>query len=99
MTIQDDFSKLFELPDIPEGPRVCIIEDENGEVLQVAMSQNIRRRIGELFDSEGNIAVHGPKIYEAQRQGRRVFVRWKLTPNYKAEKARLMEELRPEWAS
>ena len=62
MTILDGFSEPLELPSIPQGPGVCIIEDEQGQVLQVAMAENIRRRIGELLDSEGKIAVHGPKI-------------------------------------
>jgi hypothetical protein len=97
MSIPDGFSDPLELPNIPEGPGVCTIEDANGRVLQVAMSQNIRRRIGELLDSEGNIAVHGPKIYAAQQQGKQIFVRWKLTPDYRREKRRLVEELGPLW--
>ena len=99
MNTLTDFSEPFELPNIPEGPGVCIIEDAQGRPLQVAMSSNIRRRIGNLFDNEGRIAVHGPKIYATQQEGKRIFVRWKLTPNYKAEKRRLMQKLKPLWAS
>jgi len=97
MSILDGFSDPTELPNIPEGPGVCTIEDANGRVLQVAMSQNIRRRIGELLDSEGKIAVHGPEIYAAQQQGMRIFVRWKLTAYYKREKRILIEKLDPLW--
>jgi hypothetical protein len=93
----EGFSERLELPNLPEGPGVCIIEDEQGQVLKVAMSNNIRRRIGELLDSQGTICVHGPKIYEAQQSGERIFVRWKLTPDYQAEKRRLVEELKPLW--
>jgi len=94
----DGFSLRLELPDIAEGPGLCIIENAEGQVLQITASKNIRRRIGELLDSEGVIAVHGPKIYEAQREGQSILVRWKHTPHYKEEKVRLMEELRPLWA-
>lgn len=97
MSVLDGFSEPLELPNIPPGPGVCTIEDERGQVLQVAMSANIRRRIGELLDSEGRIAVHGPKIYSAQQQGKQIFVRWKLTPEYRTEKRRLVEELEPAW--
>lgn len=97
MSILDGFSEPIELPDIPEGPGLCIIEDEDGQTFQVAMSQNIRRRIGELLDSEGKIAVHGPKIYAAQQKGTHIFVRWKLTPEYRMEKRRLVEHLDPLW--
>ncbi len=97
MSILDGFSEPLELPNIPEGPGVCIIEDEHGQALQVASSQNIRRRIGELLDSEGRIAVHGPKIYAAQQQGERIFVRWRLTADYRREKAQLVEEFDPLW--
>jgi hypothetical protein len=62
------------------------------------MSNNIRRRISELFDSQGTICVHGPKIYKAQQEGQRIFVRWKLTPDYVEEKRQLIEELNPLWA-
>lgn len=94
----DDFSLPIELPHIPEGPGLAVIVNQQGEVLQVTESKNIRRRIGELMDSEGHIAVHGPKIYAAQEEGERIFVRWKLTPHYKAEKKRLMTSLHPTWA-
>lgn len=97
MNILDGFSQPFELPNIPEGSGVCIIEDEQGQALQVAMSRNIRRRIGQLLDSGGTTCVHGPKIYDAQHGGTRVFVRWKLTPQYRAEKRRLVEKLDPLW--
>ena len=93
-----DFSDRLELPNIPEGPGVVILEDAQGRVLQVGFSNNIRRRIGELLDSQGTICVHGPKIYDAQQGGQRIFVRWKLTPDYKVEKGRLVEELAPLWA-
>lgn len=92
------FSERFELPNIPEGPGVCIIADADGRALQVAMSSNIRRRIGNLLDSKGTIAVHGPKIYKAQQEGQRISVRWKLTTAYRAEKDRLMRTLNPLWA-
>lgn len=92
------FSDPLELPNIPEGPGVLILEDAQGRVLQVGFSNNIRRRIGELFDSQGTICVHGPKIYDAQQQGQRVYVRWKYTRDYQEEKRRLIEELNPWWA-
>lgn len=98
MNALDDFSEPIELPHIPEGPGVCVILDAIGQVLQVAESINIRRRIGELLDSEGHIAVHGPKIYAAQRKGNRIFVRWKLTQDHKALKKSLLETLKPLWA-
>jgi len=91
------FSQRLELPLIPQGPGVCIIEDAQGSPLQVAASKNIRRRIGELLDSEGNICVHGPKIYKAQQGQQQIFVRWKLTPRYQAEKKALVKELNPLW--
>jgi hypothetical protein len=91
------YSERILLPDIPQGPGVCILEDEAGNVLQVAESINIRRRIGELLDSEGKICVHGPKVYAAQRNGDRVYVRWKLTTDHSAEKRRMMEALNPAW--
>ena len=97
MSNLDDFSERLEIPNIPEGSGVCILEDAQGQVLQVVMSNNIRRRIGELLDSQGTICVHGPKIYGAQQEGRRIFVRWKLTPDYKAEKRRRLKELNPLW--
>ena len=100
MTELEGFSERFELPDIPEGPGVCIIEDEQGRVLKVAMSGSIRRRIGQLLDAQiGGTAVHGPKIYDAQQSGERIFVRWKLTPNYRQEKRRLIDDLDPLWDS
>jgi hypothetical protein len=98
MTILDYFSLALELPNIPEGPGVCVIEDAQGHALQVTVSGNIRRRIGQLLDSEGKTCVHGPKIYTAQKEGNRIFIRWKLTSDYEVEKQRLMEELRPLWA-
>jgi len=91
----DGFSLRLELPDIAEGPGVCIIENAEGQVLQITASKNIRHRIGELL---GVIAVHGPKIYKAQREGQSILVRWKHTQRYKEEKVRLMEELQPLWA-
>ena len=93
-----EFSKIFELPNIPEGPGLALILNSQFEVLQITASKNIRRRIGELLDSEGQIAVHGPKIYEAQLSGEQIFIRWKLTPDYKEEKKLLMDELGPLWA-
>jgi len=98
MSSLDHFSLALEFPNIPEGPGVCIIENAQGEALQVTYSGNIRRRIGQLMDSEGTTCVHGPKIYEAQKRGERIFIRWKLTPHYEAEKSRLVEELNPRWA-
>ena len=92
------FSSRLELPNIPEGPGVLILEDAQERVLQVGFSNNIRRRIGELFDSQGTICVHGPKIYDAQQGGQRVYVRWKHTQDYQEEKRRLVEELNPLWA-
>jgi len=97
MSILDGFSERFALPDIPEGPGVCIIEDEQGQVLQVAMSVNIRRRIGYLLDNTGVVASPGPRIHAAQLRGKRVFVRWKLTADYRAEKRRLVEQVDPLW--
>ena len=98
MSDRDGFSQRIELPHIAEGPGVAIIEDGQGRVLQVVMSSNIRRRIGNLLDSEGTVAVRGPRIYQAQQRGQSIFVRWKLTPHYKRQKRRLMEELKPLWA-
>lgn len=83
----------------PEGDGVALIEDADGRVVQVIASNNIRRRIGELMDSQGTICVHGPKIYESQQNGRALFVRWKLTQDYKAEKKRLVEQTNPLWES
>jgi hypothetical protein len=97
MSILDGFSEPIELPNIPEGPGVCIIEDEQGQAFQVAMGENIRRRIGYLLDSGGTTCVHGPKIYAAQQQGTRIFVRWKLTADYRTEKRRLVEALELAW--
>jgi hypothetical protein len=93
-----EFSDRLELPNIPEGSGVAILEDAQGQVLQVVMSNNIRRRIGVMFDSQGTICVHGPKIYDAQQQGRRIWVRWKHTQGYLEEKRRLVEKLNPLWA-
>jgi hypothetical protein len=92
------FSESLQLPNIPEGPGVCVIEDDRGHVLQVGASNNVRRFIGEMFDSQGTLSTHGPKIYDAQQAGERIIVRWKLTPDYKAEKRRLMNRLNPLWA-
>ena len=92
------FSEQLELPNIPEGPGVLILEDAQSRVLQLVMSNNVRRRVGELFDSQGTICVHGPRTYDAQQEGQRVFVRWKHTEDYRGEKRRLIEELNPLWA-
>lgn len=46
-----ELSEVLVLLSIPEGPGVCILEDGHGRVLQVAGSNNIRRRIGEMLDS------------------------------------------------
>ena len=93
-----EFSAQLELPNIPEGPGVALLEDAQGQVLQVVMSNNIRRRIGELFDSQGTICVHGPKVYDAQQHGQRIWVRWKHIPDYLEGKRRLVEKLHPLWA-
>jgi len=64
----------------------------------VVASGSIRRSIGQLLDAQrGGTCVHGPKIYDAQQQGQRIFVRWKLTPDYKAGRKRLRDELGPLW--
>lgn len=98
MTELEGFSERFELPHIPEGPGVCLIEDEQGRVLKVTMSGNIRRRIGQLLDAKpGGTCVHGPKIFDAQQSGERIFARWKLTPDYRSEKGRLIDDLDPLW--
>lgn len=94
----DGFSEQIALFYIPEGAGVALIEDATGQVLQILASNNIRRRIGELMDSKGTICVHGPRIYKEQEAGHALFVRWKLTPHYKAEKQRLVDELKPVWA-
>jgi hypothetical protein len=94
----DDFSELIELLNIPEGPGIALIINSRGDVLQITASKNIRRRIGELMDSGGHIAVHGPKIYETQQSGEQIFIRWKLTHDYKTEKKRFMDDLGPIWA-
>jgi hypothetical protein len=91
------FSDRLELHTIPEGPGGCLIEDVNGNLLQIAATNNIRRRVGELMDSQGTICVHGPKIYKAQQEGQKIFVRWKLTADYKEEKKRLMEQYQIAW--
>lgn len=93
-----EFSDRIQFPHIPEGPGIAIIEDAEGHVLQIAASNNVRRRIGEMLDSQGTICVHGPKIYAAQQQGKRVYVRWKLTKDYQEEKKRLVADLGPLWA-
>jgi hypothetical protein len=98
MSSLEGFSDRLELAGIPEGPGVAILEDGEGKVLQVAMSKKIRRRIGEMLDSEDTICAYGSKVYAAQRAGRRVFVRWKLTRDYRQEKRSLVEALDPEWA-
>jgi len=95
----NDFSKRLELPNIPEGPGVCIIEDAQGQVLQVAASNNVRRRIGQFLDSTGETCSYGPKVYQAHQEGHPLFIRWKLTPYYKNERMRLIEELNPLWTS
>ena len=99
MTELEGFSERFELPNIPEGPGVCIIEDEQDQVLKVVMSSNIRRRIGYCLDSGGTVCSFGPRLFEAQQRGQRIFVRWKLTPNYRQEKRRLIDDLDPLWDS
>lgn len=93
----EGFSERIVLPNIPEGPGLCLIEDEAGNILQIAESINIRRLTGELMDSEGKICVHGPKIYAAQQHGERIYFRWKLTPFFKQEKKQLIELLQPRW--
>lgn len=98
MSDYEGFSERFELPNIPEGAGVCIIEDERGRVLQVAMSGSIRRRIGQLLAAQSGTCVHGPKIWKAQQVGKRIFVRWRLTPDYQEEKRCLMKKLEPIWA-
>jgi excinuclease UvrABC nuclease subunit len=97
VSLREGFSQPLELPNIPEGPGVGVIEDGQGHVLQVVMSNNIRRRIGELLDSQGTLCVYGPRIHAAQQAGQRIFVRWRLTQDYKEEKRSLVEELDPEW--
>jgi hypothetical protein len=52
------YSEPLKLPNIPEGPGFCIIEDAQGRVLQLSASSNVRRRIGEMLDSQGTICVH-----------------------------------------
>ena len=90
----EGFSERLEIPNIPGEPGVCIVEDEDGEALQVFMSNNVRRRIGEKFDSGGALDEYGPKIYETQQRGRRLFVRWwRLTPYYQAEFDRIKKRL------
>ena len=98
MATLEGFSDRIKIPQIPEGPGIAILEDAEGNVLQIAASNNVRRRIGEMIDSQGTICVHGPKIYAAQQQGQRVYVRWKLTKGYKEEKKQLMAKLNPLWA-
>jgi len=98
MSDYEGFSERFELPTIPEGAGVCIIEDREGRVLQVTMSGSIRRRIGQLLDAQSGRCVHSPKILKAQQAGERIFVRWRLTPDYREEKKQLMKTLAPIWA-
>lgn len=95
MSILEGFSEPFELPNIPDEPGVAIIEDERGQALEVVESIRIRRRLGELLDSKGIVASQGPRIHDAQKEGARTFMRWKLTRNHKAEKKRLVEMLNP----
>ena len=95
--MQDEFSPRIELPHIPEGPGVAILENERGEVLQIVMSNNIRRRIGELMDSQGTLCPYGPRVYGEQQDGQQIYVRWKITDDYKSEKKRLLEKLNPSW--
>lgn len=97
MPVIEGFSDRVELPNIPEGPGVILIENSSGLVLQVAYSNNVRRRIGEMFDNRGTICAYGPKIYDAMCRGERVYVRWKLTKDYKAERERLAFTLNPQW--
>jgi hypothetical protein len=94
----EGFSSPVELANIPEGTGVCIISDEAGRVLQIVESSNIRRRIGAFFDCEGTICVHGPKIFDYQQEGHKVFVQWKLTSDHKAEKKGLVRKLELLWA-
>lgn len=98
MVTLSEFSRIIELPNIPEGPGLALILNSQFEVLQITASKNIRHRIGELLDSEGQIAVHGPIIFEAQLSGEQIFIRWKLTPDYIEEKKLLIGELGPLWA-
>lgn len=56
----EGFSKRIVLSEIPEDPGVCIIEDEAGNVLQIAAAINIRRFIAELLDSDDKICLLGP---------------------------------------
>jgi hypothetical protein len=98
MSIYEGFSERCEVPIIPEGGGICIIEDREGRVLQVTMSGSIRRRIGQLLDAQSGTCVHGPKVLKAQQAGERIFVRWKLTPDYQEEKKQLMKALTPIWA-
>jgi hypothetical protein len=98
MTTLEGFSEPLEIPDIPDEGGVAIIEDERGRILQVIESTSIRRRIGELLNTrERAPSVHGARVYEAQKQGTRIFVRWKLTPNHKMVKKLLVQELNPLW--
>ena len=93
----EGFSRRIVLPDIREGSGVIIIENERGAVLQVAYSNNVRRRIGEMFDSQGTLCAYGSKIYAAMQHGDRIYVSWKFTKDYKAERERLIAELNPLW--
>jgi len=77
---------------------VIVLEDNLGRVLQVLGSNDVRRRIGELMDAQGKVDAYGPRIYEAQEKGQRVFVRWQHTSNYKEQARRLVEQLRAAWA-
>ena len=92
------FSDQLELPNVPEGPGVIVLEDNLGRVLQVLGSNNVRRRIGELMDSKGTICTYGTRVYDAQQGGHRLTVRWKLTSNYTELARRLAEQLRAAWA-
>ena len=98
MSILDGFSEPVELPNIPDQPGVAIVQDRRGQVLQVIESTKIRRRIGELLNTRQLAPnVHGAKVYGAQQKGTAILVRWKVTPDHKAEKKRLVQELDPLW--
>ncbi len=98
MSILEGFSEPVELPNIPEGPGVAVLQDERGDVLCVTESENIRRRVGYHLDSGGTVASRGPDIYRLQQAGHRIVVRWKLTKDHHEEKKRLNRELNPLWA-
>ena len=91
------FSNRLRLLYIPEGPGVVIVEDSRGEVLLVLASDNVRRRIGALLDSEGTVDPHGPRIHKLHHSGREVYARWKRTPEPEEEQKRLVERFTPAW--